>query len=209
MRPGHWSPGGSRARNTAGSATPYAEEPATVFDRPGTGVTQPVRRESPPATVPQEVPVRQLPLSPGLQGGWQTGLLAQDRLGRVLAQPGHRGHRQERHRLQARAPLVCGLPSRGDVPDPVHPATAHVGIDLGIATFAAFSDGALHPPLNAYRTYTRPRKPACSARLAGMVKYSQNWKKQQQRMAKLDIRIANCRHDFLHKLRPTPAKTTR
>ena len=33
-----------------------------------------------------------------------------------------------------------------------------------------------------------------------MVKYSQNWKKQQRRIAQLDIRIANCRHDFLHKL---------
>src|SRR5262249_2058110 len=38
-----------------------------------------------------------------------------------------------------------------EVPDPVHPATAEVGIDLGIATFAAFSDGRLQPPLNAYR----------------------------------------------------------
>jgi putative transposase len=38
-----------------------------------------------------------------------------------------------------------------DVPEPVHPATAEVGIDLGIATFAAFSDGTLHPPRNTYR----------------------------------------------------------
>ena len=62
-----------------------------------------------------------------------------------------------------------------DVPDPVHPATAHVGIDLGIATFAAFSDGALHPPLNAYRTHAA-KKARMQRRLAGMVKYSQNWK---------------------------------
>ena len=31
-----------------------------------------------------------------------------------------------------------------------------------------------------------------------MVKYSCNWKKQQRRIAQLDIRIAHCRHDFLH-----------
>ena len=92
-----------------------------------------------------------------------------------------------------------------DVPDPVHPATAHVGIDLGIATFAAFSDGALHPPLNAYRTHAA-KKARMQRRLAGMVKYSQNWKKQQRRIARLDIRIANCRHDFLHQLSTETSK---
>ena len=92
-----------------------------------------------------------------------------------------------------------------DVPDPVHPATAHVGIDLGIATFAAFSDGVLHPPLNAYRTHAA-KKARMQRRLAGMVKYSQNWKKQQHRIARLDIRIANCRHDFLHQLSTETSK---
>ena len=86
-----------------------------------------------------------------------------------------------------------------DVEAPVHPATADVGIDLGIATFAAFSDGRLHPPLHAYRRVEQ-KKARMQRQLAGMVKYSQNWKKQQHRIAKLDIRIANCRHDFLHKL---------
>src|SRR5262245_43383567 len=50
------------------------------------------------------------------------------------------------------------------------------------------------------RTARMPRK------LAGMVKYSQNWKKQQQRIARLDIRIANCRLDFLHKLSTNTSK---
>jgi putative transposase len=86
-----------------------------------------------------------------------------------------------------------------ELADPVHPATAHIGIDLGIATFAAFSDGCLHPPLNAYRR-VEAKKARMQRKLAGMVKYSQNWKKQQRRIAQLDIRIANCRYDFLHKL---------
>ena len=38
------------------------------------------------------------------------------------------------------------------------------------------------------------------------MKYSQNWKKQQHRIAQLDIRIANCRHDFLHKLSTETSK---
>jgi putative transposase len=92
-----------------------------------------------------------------------------------------------------------------EVPDPVHPATAEVGIDLGIATFAAFSDGRLHPPLHAYRRVEK-KKARMQRKLAGMVKYSQNWKKQQQRIAKLDVRIANCRHDCLHKLSTETSK---
>jgi putative transposase len=92
-----------------------------------------------------------------------------------------------------------------DLQDPVHPATADVGIDLGIATFAAFSDGTLHPPLNAYR-HAAKKKARMQRKLAGMVKYSQNWKKQQQRIAQLDSRIANCRHDFLHKLSTETSK---
>jgi putative transposase len=86
-----------------------------------------------------------------------------------------------------------------NVPDPIHPATTEIGIDLGIVTFAAFSDGRLYPPLNAYRRVER-KKARMQRTLARMVQYSQNWKKQQQRIAKLDVRIANCRHDFLHKL---------
>ena len=88
---------------------------------------------------------------------------------------------------------------------PVHPATAEVGIDLGIATFAAFSNGALHPPINAYRRVAK-KKARMQRRLAGMVKYSCNWKKQQRRIAHLDIRIANCRHDFLHQLSTETSK---
>ncbi len=91
------------------------------------------------------------------------------------------------------------------IADPVHPATAQVGIDLGIATFAAFSDGALHPPINAYRRVAK-KKARMQRRLARMVKYSCNWKKQRQRIAQLDIRIANCRHDFLHQLSTATSK---
>jgi len=92
-----------------------------------------------------------------------------------------------------------------DIESPLHPATAAIGIDLGIATFAAFSDGTLHPPLNAYRKAEK-KKARMQRKLAGMVKYSQNWKKQQRRIAKLDSRTANCRKDFLHKLSTETSK---
>ena len=86
-----------------------------------------------------------------------------------------------------------------EVETPVHPATAEVGLDLGIATFAATSAGALHPPLNAFRR-VEEKKARMQRRLARMVRYSANWKKCQRRLAQLDVRIAHCRHDFLQKL---------
>jgi putative transposase len=92
-----------------------------------------------------------------------------------------------------------------DLPEPLHPAVAEVGIDLGVATFAAFSDGTLHPPLNAYRRMEK-KKARMQRKLAGMVQYSQNWQKQQHRITRLDMRMANCRHDFLHKLSTETSK---
>jgi putative transposase len=92
------------------------------------------------------------------------------------------------------------LQTEQDAPEPVHPAPDRaVGIDLGIATFAALSDGTLHPPLNAYRRCAN-KKARLQQRLAGKVKYSQNWRKLQGRIAQLDCRIAHGRHDVLHQL---------
>ena len=84
-----------------------------------------------------------------------------------------------------------------DLPEPRHPSTAEVGIDVGIATFAAFSDGTLIQPLNALRTNERKLARAQQA-LSHKVKFSQNWKKQKARINRIHTTIANCRHDFLH-----------
>jgi putative transposase len=85
-----------------------------------------------------------------------------------------------------------------DLPDPVHPSTSAIGIDLGIAIFAAFSDGALIPPLNALRIHERKLAHAQQA-LTRKVPLSQNWQKQKARITRIHTKIANCRHDFLHK----------
>jgi putative transposase len=92
-----------------------------------------------------------------------------------------------------------------EFPEPVHPSTAEVGIDLGIAAFAALSDGTLLPPLNALRTHERKLARAQQA-LSRKVKFSQNWKKQKARINTLHTRIANCRRDFLHQHSTTISK---
>jgi len=85
-----------------------------------------------------------------------------------------------------------------EMSDPMHPSDTWGGIDLGIATFAALSDGTLIPPLNALRTQ-ESKLARAQHHLARKVKFSQNWKKQQARIRRIHIKIANCRHDFLHK----------
>jgi len=84
------------------------------------------------------------------------------------------------------------------VEHPVHPASAIVGIDVGIAQFATLSDGTEFESANSYRR--------CQARLAflqrGMSrkkKFSRNWGKAKSRVQQLHHKIANVRRDHLHK----------
>ena len=94
---------------------------------------------------------------------------------------------------------VVSFQTERDVAIPVHPSTTALGIDLGIATFAALSDGTLHPPLNAYRlAYAKLAK--AQRRVARKVKFSRNWQKCQAHIRRIHTKIAHCRHDFLHKL---------
>ncbi len=73
-------------------------------------------------------------------------------------------------------------------------------MDLGIATLAAFAEGARHPPINASRRVAQ-KKARRQRRRAGRGKYACHWPPQPGRMAQRASRIAPCRHDILHKLR--------
>lgn len=85
-----------------------------------------------------------------------------------------------------------------EVPQPISPGTSAVGVDLGVVNFAAFSDGSFLAPLGSFRR--SEKRLACESRkLARKQKGSNNWKKQQHKLARLHAHIANCRKDFLHK----------
>ncbi|MBB3048951.1 putative transposase [Litorivivens lipolytica] len=79
-----------------------------------------------------------------------------------------------------------------------HPSTREVGIDMGVAKFVTLSDGTSIKPLNIYRKYEQ-RLAKEQRRLAKKVKFSNNWRKQKQRITRLHSKIAHCRNDFLHK----------
>jgi putative transposase len=84
-----------------------------------------------------------------------------------------------------------------DQPAPLHPSESAIGIDMGIATFAACSDGHRIEPLNSFRKW-EAKLAKEQRKLALKVKFSKNWIKQKRKVNRIHQRIANLRHDFLH-----------
>jgi len=93
-----------------------------------------------------------------------------------------------------------------EVAEPVHlnPA-AEIGVDLGIARFAALSDGSFFEGANAFKKYER-KLVILQRRLANKVRFSANWKKAKARITTIHSRIANIRKDQLHKASATISK---
>lgn len=94
------------------------------------------------------------------------------------------------------------IQTQREVEQPDHPATAIVGIDLGIARFATLSSGIFIEPLNTFRKH-QIRLAKYQRRMSRKQKFSNNWKKAKNRIQKIHTRIANVRRDFLHKATTT------
>lgn len=72
------------------------------------------------------------------------------------------------------------------------------GIDMGIAHFSIDSDGEFVENPRHFSKYERQLRIE-NRSLARKKKGSNNWKKQRNRLGKLQMKIANVRTDFLHK----------
>lgn len=94
---------------------------------------------------------------------------------------------------------------RTDIADPAPSILPPVGIDRGIAVFAALSTGHTVAPLNAFKRIEDWLAKA-QRRLARKTKFSANWKKQKAKITKLHEHAANARKDFLHKVSTEIAK---
>lgn len=92
-----------------------------------------------------------------------------------------------------------------EVAAPVHPSESAVGMDVGVAKFAALSSGETFTPVNALRK-AQKRLAREQRKLARKVKFSANWKKQKARVEKLHAKSARIRNDFLHKTSTTISK---
>ena len=77
-----------------------------------------------------------------------------------------------------------------------------VAIDLGVSRFATLSDGSYIEPLSTFNSFKQLQAKLAMAqrRLSKKVKFSANWQKLTNKIARLHERIANARHDFLHKV---------
>lgn len=95
---------------------------------------------------------------------------------------------------------------RSEIADPAPSRSPPVGIDRGVAVFAALSSGRKIPPLNAFKRI-EVNLVKVQRRLARKTKFSANWKKQKAKITKLHLRAANARKDFLHKLSTEIAKS--
>ena len=85
-----------------------------------------------------------------------------------------------------------------EVEEPKPSTLPTVGIDMGIAVFAALSDGAIIVPANHGKKALRALRKAQRA-LARKKRGSANRRKAIRRVAKIQQRVANARKDFLHK----------
>ena len=89
-----------------------------------------------------------------------------------------------------------------EVEQPTSIATTSIGIDLGIARFATFSDGSYIAPLNSFKIQ-QAKLAKYQRRMAHKQKFSNNWKKAKAKVQKIHTKIANARRDFLHKTTTT------
>jgi putative transposase len=85
-----------------------------------------------------------------------------------------------------------------EVAQPQHRSTSAVGLDWGIASFVTMSNGEVLEQLQPLKKFL-PRLAKLQRRMARKRKFSNNWKKARQRVAKLHSKIANIRKDFVHK----------
>ena len=84
------------------------------------------------------------------------------------------------------------------IPDPCPVREPSIGIDMGVARFYTCSDGSFLTPLNAFRSLQK-KLAREQQNLSRKVKFSENWKKQKRRVAKIHRLICNSRRDFQHK----------
>jgi putative transposase len=93
-----------------------------------------------------------------------------------------------------------------EVEAPIPVSSTAIGIDVGIARFATFSDGSFIALLNSFQQH-QARLARVHRRMSRKVKYSNNWEKAKAKVQKMRSRIAHARKDFLHKTTTTIPST--
>jgi putative transposase len=93
----------------------------------------------------------------------------------------------------------CSVQTEYEIEEPKHLSSSEIGIDLGVCRFATLSSGLFYEPLNSFKQLEKELAVE-QRKLKHKQKFSNNWKKQQHRIAAIHTKIANARRDYLHKI---------
>ena len=97
---------------------------------------------------------------------------------------------------------LVSIQTEREVKQPVPQATSAIGIDVGIARFATFSDGSFLAPFNSFKRH-EARLRRAQRSMSRKTTFSNNWKKAKARVQRIHARIGNARRDYLHKATTT------
>ncbi len=105
---------------------------------------------------------------------------------------------------------ICGLwyvsfCTNRTIEQPIHSSKSAIGVDLGVKKLITTSSGQVFDPINSFKA-NQVKLARLQRKLRKKTKFSQNWKKLNLKINKLHHRIANIRHDYLHKVSTTLSK---
>jgi len=92
---------------------------------------------------------------------------------------------------------ILSVQCKVEISEPTHPSSTIVAGDFGVVRRVTFSDGVVVPPVDV--SWEENRKAFYQRQQKNKTKFSNNWKKVQQKIRKPDSRITNIRKDATHK----------
>lgn len=81
----------------------------------------------------------------------------------------------------------------------LQPKGGEIGIDMGIVRFATLSNGEYFKPINAFKNL-KGKLAKLQKQFKHKTKFSRNWQKLKDKIAKLHHKIANIRKNYLHQI---------
>ena len=88
---------------------------------------------------------------------------------------------------------------------PVHPTDSIIAGDLGVKRLLTLSSGEYFKPINTDELTNKIKR--LQRKLAKKVRFSNNWKKLKDKISQLHTKIAQARHDRLHKISTSLSKS--
>lgn len=88
---------------------------------------------------------------------------------------------------------------------PVHPTNSIIAGDLGVKRLLTLSNGEYFKPIDTDKLTNKIKQ--LQRKLAKKVRFSSNWKKLKNKISRLHTKIAQVRHDRLHKISTSLSKS--